>query len=177
MRFHAVGPEMVAMLAGWAVEFGLSAALGRLFDEQPIPVRDNDFAAALTRTPAPDFVILGRHPLRLGPGLSLPLLVQANPGCLILQLGQQVDDGLRESLVGAVSDDPADLVLWRRLIARARRSMRSGAEVINPVTGASVTNRSHRYTDEAFALQSAGVAMLAVAGWVIYRLGPGQDAT
>ena len=38
-------------------------------------------------------------------------LVQANAGSLILQLGKHDGDGVRESLLGAVTNDPADLRL------------------------------------------------------------------
>ena len=74
-----------------------------------------------------------------------------------------------------MSHDPADLELWKRLIARARRSMRTGAIITNPMTGASTVKRSHRYTDEALQLQSTGVTMLAGAGWNTYRLSPDLD--
>jgi hypothetical protein len=177
LQFHAVGPEAVAMVADWATEFDLAAVLGRLFDDQHVPVRDGDFAAALAVIPRPDFVLLSRRPLRLGPGLDLHRLAQANAGSLILQLGRHVDEGLRESFLGAATDNPADLKLWRQLIARARRSMRSGAVITNPVTQASMIDRSHRYTDEALRLQSTGVTMLAVGGWNTYRLTPDPDST
>ena len=91
-------------------------------------------------------------------------------------LGRLGDGGVRESFLGAVTDIPADFELWRRLIARARRSMRKGAVVTNPATQASMVVRSHRYTDEALRLQSTGVTMLAFAGWNTYRLLPESPA-
>ncbi|MDG4823257.1 hypothetical protein O7635_15480 [Asanoa sp. WMMD1127] len=170
LQFHAAGPEAVAMVAGWAAELGLEAVLGRLFDDRLVPARHGDFEPALAALPNPDFVLLNRRPLQTGPGMNLSRLALANPGSLILLLGRLADEGLRESSLGAVADDPADFALWRRLISRARRSMRRGAVVTNPVTQASMVLPSHRYTDEALRLQSAGVIMLAVGGWNTYRL-------
>jgi hypothetical protein len=45
------------------------------------------------------------------------------------------------------------------------------------VTGASAGKRSHRYTDEALQLQSAGVTMLAAGGWNTYELSPDLNPT
>ncbi|MDI6102070.1 hypothetical protein QLQ12_25965 [Actinoplanes sp. NEAU-A12] len=172
LQFHACGPEAINMVASWAKEHDLAAALGRLFPDEQVAVRDGDFTAALAIIPLPDFVMLSRRPLHLGNDLRFRELAEANTGALILNLGRHTAEGIRESALGAITYDSADLELWRRLIARARRSMRSGAIITNQVTGASAETRSHRYTDEALQLQSTGVTMLATAGWNTYQLSP-----
>jgi hypothetical protein len=160
------------MVASWVKEHDLAAALGRLFPDEQVAVRDGDFTAALAIMPFPDFVMLSRRPLHFGNDLRFRELAEANTGALILNLGRHTAEGIRESALGAIIYDSADLELWRRLIARARRSMRSGAIITNPVTGASAEKRNHRYTDQALQLQSTGVTMLATAGWNTYQLSP-----
>jgi hypothetical protein len=177
LQFHACGPEVIAMVARWVKEYDLAAALGRWLPQEQLAVRDGDFTAALAIMPGPDFVMLSRRPLHLSDDLRFRELAEANVGALILQLGGHTAEGIRESTMGAVTYDSTDLAVWRRLIARARRSMRSGAIITNPVTGASAVLRSHRYTDEALHLQSSGVTMLAVAGWNTYRLTPEINPT
>jgi hypothetical protein len=172
LQFHADGPEAVAMVAGWAGEFALSAALGRLFGGRPVEVGAGGFGVALQALQRPDYVLLNRRPLRLGGEPDLARLAVANPGSLILQLGRHTGEGVRESALGAGSEDPEDVALWRRLVGRARRCMRRGAVVTNPMTGASASLPSHRFTEDALRLQAGGSTMLAIAGWNTYRLLP-----
>ena len=54
LQFHACGPEAIDMVAGWAREYDLAAALGRLFSDEQVAVRDGDFTAALATRASPN---------------------------------------------------------------------------------------------------------------------------
>jgi hypothetical protein len=84
IQFHACGPEAIAMVAGWTSEFNLAAAVGRMFPDEQVAVRDGDFTAALATMPHPDFVLLSRRPLHLNEDLCLSDLIEANVGTLIV---------------------------------------------------------------------------------------------
>ena len=77
-------------------------------------------------------------------------------------------DGLRESLVGGVTEDLETLRLWRRLIRQARRGMHKGASARHPATGETRPALSHLHTQGAHDLALSGTRMLAIAGGTEY---------
>jgi hypothetical protein len=172
LQFHATNAEIVSMAADWAREFSLPAGLGMIFDDQATTVENDDFASALQIVPTPDFVILGKRPLLLPPGADLYRLKDLNNDILVLQPGRQRENGLDESVMNGIGDTPEVAKLWRRLIDRARRSMRSGAVITSPDTGELARLPSHRFTDGALQLQKSGVTMRNIAGTQTWRLAP-----
>lgn len=170
LQFHATNSEIVAMAAGWTREFSLHAALGMLFGDHAVAVEDGDFNEALQAVPVPDFVILGTGPLRLPKGADLYQLTGMNSNILVLQPGAQRENGLSESVMAGVGDDPQATGLWRRLVNRARRSMHAGAVITDPSRGRLTRYPSHRFTDGALRLQESGVSMRGPAGHQLYRL-------
>jgi hypothetical protein len=103
LQFHACGPEAITMVASWTKEYDLAAALGRMFPDEQVAVRDGDFTAALATMPSPDFVMLSRRPLHLSNNLRRRELAEANAGALILDLGRHTTEGVRESALGAMT--------------------------------------------------------------------------
>ncbi|MEU4242366.1 ribonuclease E inhibitor RraB [Actinoplanes sp. NPDC026619] len=173
LQFHATNSEVVAMATEWVREFSLHAGLGTYFAEQAVAVQNGDFGKALAIVPAPDFLILGTQPLLLPKGADLYRLKGMNHDYFVVQLGQRSDTDLRETFMAGVGSDPQTIKLWRRLVGRARRSMHSGAVVINPVMGRLGRLPSHRFTDGALRLQESGVSMRPFAGGNLYRLTTG----
>ncbi len=90
-------------------------------------------------------------------------------GMFVIHAGTLTDEGLRESAMGAVHDDPEALNLWGGLIRRARAEAHVGASVVNPTTEARMHAPSHRHLPGAHDLASSGVVMLAAAGWNRYE--------
>lgn len=172
IQFHAAGPEMIGLAAGWAREFSLYAAIGRLFEGTAVTAEKGDPAPALEFIPNPDYLLLKVHPIQVPAGASLYDLVRINEGCLVLQLGRHRPEGVPESSLHAASADAATMKLWRRLIARARRHMNRGAVMVSPNRNSCERAPGHLYTDEALNLQRTGVTMLAIAGSVTFRLTP-----
>lgn len=170
LQFHATNSEIVAMATAWAREFSLHAGLGTLFGDQTVAAENGNFGEALEVVPAPDFVILGLHPLRLPKGASLYRLKGMNSDIFVLQPGAELENDLAESVMVGIGDDPHAIKLWRRLVDRARRSMRSGAVITDPCRAHLARCPSHRFTDGALRLQESGVSMRGLAGSQLYRL-------
>jgi hypothetical protein len=110
------------------------------------------------------------HPIDTGASTSLEFLAR-NPGVLTVTPGRLTSDGLREAALGAVAEDEESVARWRTVQRRARSSLRRGAHVVNPVSGAREAVPSHLYSAGAAALAARGVPILAAAGWNQYQLG------
>ena len=76
---------------------------------------------------------------------------------------------MRESAIGAITEDRGSIEQWKKIRLRAKKSMRRGARAINPSTGAGSDVKDHYYTDGAMRLALQGVKMLTVAGWIEYE--------
>jgi hypothetical protein len=116
-----------------------------------------------------DRIVLSIPPIVAGGGSSTDFIRQ-NPGVLTILLGEQSEKILRESFLGAMTDDLSYMATWKRLRALAKKSMQEGAWVVNGSSGARMRSENHCFTPEARRLASVGVKMLARAGWVEYEL-------
>lgn len=76
---------------------------------------------------------------------------------------------LRESAIGAMTDDADSIETWKLIRLRAKKAMHQGARAKNPMTGASREVKDHYSTDGARWLARNGVKMLPAAGWVEYE--------
>ena len=102
--------------------------------------------AAVDESVTTNEIVLGRRPLRHD---SNRWTFLGQNDCLIVSIGDLRPEGLRESALGVVSDDPHMIRMVRRIIRRLRDSMLSGAWVVNPMSGDRGLLKSHRYTDGA----------------------------
>lgn len=82
-------------------------------------------------------------------------LLDANEGCLVLDIGRLRGRSLEESCLNTTRASP----LWKKAAADLRRRTTAGATGVHEVSGASVRYRAHRFTPEARALSEQGVAL------------------
>lgn len=95
--------------------------------------------------------------------------IDKNPDSLTLLLGTRTPDGVRASMLGASTEDPASLTAWKKVRTRARKSMKKGAWVVNPASGERKESPSHLYTPQAEQLVGTGAKLLAGAGGNYYE--------
>ena len=67
-------------------------------------------------------------------------------------------------------EDQESAAAWRKVIARAKKSMLKGALIVNPY-GDRFDDPKHAYTPGALDLYRAGTDMLGFAGAMRYELG------
>ena len=92
-----------------------------------------------------------------------------NPGSLFIEIGNQTENGLKESCLSAMTDDPTLLKCWKKIANKLKKITFAGAWSINPHTSAKYFFKNHRYTSGAKELEVNGIKMLPAAGWNIYK--------
>ena len=170
LQFHATADELVAWAADWALEHELQMAVERFFPEtRCVAVEGTDVTSALEKLGGTwNRIWFSKKPLAIDPLVDLPFGGESE--CMVLSAGSMTGDGLRESAVGAVSVDPSALRTWRRIIKSAKKHLRKGASVFNPVSGARQRQENHYFTEGALEASLDGVKMLAAAGWNQFEL-------
>ena len=101
-------------------------------------------------------------PVLAGGGLNE--FLDRNSSALLLDIGRQTVEGLRESWLTAKTQAPGLYSKWKEFADRLRSITKLGTVAINPQTGASVSLKGHRFSPGAKKLESEGVPMLPVAG-------------
>jgi hypothetical protein len=169
LQFHADPDELLhTLLPAWIKGHSLSIATERFTPIYHVELVNPALIPALPKGGV-DQVALCRGPINTAVRSSMEFL-KANPDCLWVTLGRLDDEGLRESVLGAFASDQDGLKTWRHIRRRATASLRKGAEVVNPVSGARGEVPNHYYSDGALALAKRGVSMLAFGGWNRYEL-------
>lgn len=169
LQFHATREEVVAMVAAWAADLDLYVAVERLFPTYQLKPMGR--GAAVDLSPVRDDVdriSLCCYPFDPDVTTSLEFL-RRNPHVLVVSIGQRQGDSLRESVIGAMTDDTLSVEKWKKLRLRAKKSMNQGALARNPVTGTSGEAKGRYFTDGARKLADQGVKMFPEAGWVEYE--------
>jgi len=165
LQFHGESSEILDIVAGWARDWKLDIVLERLFpDYSAVLLANRDVRKVAAELGDVRRVVLGVTALNLS-GCPTEEVVTQNPDCMTLTLGKRTEDALRESALAARTDNPESLQIWRTLAKQLRASMRRGAWVVNPHSGARGFVKNHLYTAGAEQLASTGVRMLAFAGW------------
>ncbi len=118
-----------------------------------------------------------------GPFDSTVKFGEANPGSLVMDPPEVIPDpfgspqqGLRESMFWARSDDAAEMRNWRAVRRRLEKSLHRGADVVSAQGLGRAPVKSHRFTDGAYALYREGLLMLAIGGSTRYELWPPSEA-
>lgn len=93
-----------------------------------------------------------------------------NPTAMLIDIGDQTEHEMKESFIGAKTDDATAMKLWRRIATEWRKRTLSGATAVNPRTGARGVIKTHRFTRAASDLDRAGVRMWALGGKSFYEL-------
>ena len=158
IQFHADPEEAVELALRLAREQGLTVVVESFFPRYRArklgddgTVRHADRVVLCSRVP--DLSAATAH------GFTT-----RNSDCLYLVIGPYGREGLRESMLGGVSDDDETWRRWKAMIGRARAGMHRGATARDPASGTSSPDPAHLHMRGAHALAEQGVAMLAIAG-------------
>lgn len=92
-----------------------------------------------------------------------------NIGNLIIELGKENDNMIRESSMGCMSEGEID-ILWRRIISSYKRGLLKGAWGVNPKNGNKNFYKNHYYTKGIKKAYEAGYKLCAFAGNCIYEI-------
>lgn len=179
LQFHAEPHELLCVLPEWLAGVRVHVVVERFSPTYSLRPSTLDGLCEETELAVVDRVALSLHPISTD-ARSGQELFERSPTILSVLPGVLTDDGLRETLMSAIDDDPASSVAWRRVRRRALSSMRRGAVVVNPVTGDRAELGSHPFTQGALDLYRRGVPMLALGGWNLYELDDrvsGKDST
>jgi hypothetical protein len=168
VQFHALPWEMPRLVADliFSDELIMVEVLGSppRFIERPPPrsdLQDDNQRRGLIFT-------LDRP--QIAGAASLHQFQQRNPDALTLEIGAITPDGLTESWLSAKTENQAAVKRWRQASKSLRAEMLSGAEAVNPQTGASGPMKWHRFTKAAQTAYAEGLKMLPAAGNSIVRL-------
>ena len=169
-QFHADPAEFDRLVGDWIDGLDFEVAAEIFWPSyQVLSVDGSTVGTGGLEVPGLSRVVLSRIPIDVHVSTSREFL-QKNFGCLTILVGRLTSEGLSEAFLSAASDDPEDLVVWRKMIRRVNKSMHRGGVVVNTWSGARQENTSHRYTAGALTLFERGVAMRATDA-VIYELG------
>jgi hypothetical protein len=165
LQFHAAPDEIPRLVGVLAAAHGLRVAVERFFPTtQCIATSADGIAAAIQELGGEcDRFWLCAEPLTVDASKDPPLA--GRPECMAVSVGRLTPEGLRESAIGAVSDNRDAVRTWRGVLKDAKKQMSKGAWAVNPASGARVVVPDHFYTDGARALSASGTKMLAAAGW------------
>lgn len=169
-QFHAAPDELLALASNWAAEHHLRMAVERFFPQaRCVVVTGTYLGSAIENLDGVwNRIWFSKVPLVIDHSKDSPF----EPECMTLTAGSLMPDGLRESVLGAVSDDIDAIRKWRKVIKSVKSTMLTGAWVLNPATGARQRVEGHYFTEGALALNQSGVKMLAMAGWNEFKLDP-----
>ncbi|WP_157856327.1 hypothetical protein [Actinacidiphila yeochonensis] len=168
LQFHADRIEVLAVVSHWAQQSRFTVVAesfrpvyqARLVDRTEIPADLN---------PVPDRISLSVRPVNLDVSTALEYM-RKNPDVLAITFGDQSNGALRETFLGAMTDDSASLADWRRLRNDLRKLMFKGASVENVITGVRVRKEAHLYTAGAKRMAEAGVSILGPTDAIKYVL-------
>jgi hypothetical protein len=147
LQFHADPAETLDLLGAWLVGLDVSVVDERL-GEDPVTRHVPNLDALHSGWTDSVTHLLGVVPVEHGeslPPFGSPVLDRdwrRNLDCLTIVVGAMTSEGLRESALGAVSNDTDRVRTWRRIKARAQRTMHHGGIAVNPMTARALRSRA-----------------------------------
>ena len=163
IQFHALPDELLSLVKSIMHDFGIHVTAMRFSPFEAIEVTpdtlDNVFAE---NSPYEELALTVDRPVL--PARSNTDFAEKNPNKLRLDIRRVHPDGLRQTFLSAHSEDATALPLWKKIAQRLKAATKAGVIVKNPDTGASVEDRTFRYSPGAKALAARGVRMLPLAG-------------
>lgn len=164
LQFHVAPAEALTLAGEWARKRDLTVAVERFFPTYRASVVGDGMPRAGDEEDRIDRVALCRGTPDVTASSAHEFATQ-NRRCLFLTIGELEDDGLRQSSLGAVTDDDEDLRTWRSVVREAKAPMHRGAVLRDPDGEVARHLPHHLHTVGAHDLAQQGVAMLPVAGW------------
>jgi hypothetical protein len=167
LSFHGSRDDISSLLSPWVSELQVTLVGEQFFPNYRVVVLADGLSSAALQS-------LNRVSLQRGnpdlSGLSAASFVDKNPTGLLITLGRQEPTGLRESLLGAMTEDVVAMRMWKKVRNDLHRSLAKGAWVVNTVTGARVRDDAHLYGPGAKQLQEEGVPILGYGEAIRYEL-------
>ena len=162
IQFHGTIEEAVSLLDKFAKSTAFYATAVR-FPPFSAETVKHELLANVVGERNVQTLVLTLQPAAL-PAATMGVLLDNNPGALLLDLGRLTKAGLEESCLAARALTPKQAEAWRPLVRSLKAHTKAGAVAHNPDTGASVHLRAHRYTEGAMRLNNSGVRMVAAGG-------------
>jgi hypothetical protein len=103
---------------------------------------------------------------------SIEELRQTNPEVLVLEIGHLTTNGLKESWLWSMCNDPVASKRWNSVAAKIRRHTKSGMRAVNPRTGGVAEQKSLRFTRGAQIAYHSGTPLLSFVGFAILQPPP-----
>lgn len=171
VQLHASPDELALFIGDVAREFNLHVVLFRFrptfsCESVPDPLK---LADVMDLKAGHEVVLLLNEP-QLEAGNQLQFY-DLNPGCISIDFGRWLPQGLRQSSVGYKTDDAATISIGTEILKRLKKLCVAGVRITNPKTGKSTISKTYRYTARALALEQSGVQMLPIGG-NLAKLGP-----
>ncbi len=163
IQFHAAPEELLIFVKQIVKDYGLHVVAMKFFPFGAIEVNSSGLDGIFAESSPYD---------QLGLIVSKPILsmrgtmdfLDKNPNALCISIERKGEKGMRQSSLSARTDDAAILSVWKKVAKLLKDMTQTGVIVINPDTGASVLDRTFRYSAGAKSLASSGLPMLPIAG-------------
>lgn len=168
LSFHAARGDVHSILSPWIMELKVAVAGERFFPAYEVSlIEDWSIGPAVLDSLNRISLHLGNIDLAVSSALGF---TDANPSGLAIVLGRDDENGLRESFLGATTDDEAAIRAWRKVRNGFQGSMNKGAWIVNTGNGTRVRDESHLYASGAKLLQERGVPILGNSERIQYEL-------
>lgn len=168
-QFHGDRQEVARMVAQWALSSGTLLVEERFFPEYRLRLADelelNEYAEL---TDDVNRISLVPRPGNFN-AVSALEFVQNNPSILVVHLGKQSVNVLKESLFSATADDPKIAKMWKNLRDQAKASMFNEAWVKNVNSDARRWLPGHFYTAKAKEIADSGIVLPGSTDWLVYE--------
>jgi hypothetical protein len=167
LSFHGSRDDISSLLSPWISELQVMVVGEQFFPAYRVNLLEKGLSSATLQALNRISLHLGNVDLSASSALSF---IEKNSTGLLVTLGRQDPRGLRESLLGAMTDDRVAMGMWRKVRNDLQKSLAKGAWVVNTGTGTRVRDDAHLYGPGAKQLQDEGVPILGHSEAVRYEL-------
>ncbi|NEA34822.1 hypothetical protein [Streptomyces sp. SID13031] len=167
LSFHGSRDDISSLLSPWVAELQVKVVGEQFFPNYRADLLKEDLSS--TALQSLNRISLQRGTVDLSVS-SASSFIDRNSTGLLVALGRQDPRGLRESLLGAMTDDGVAMRMWKKVRNDLHRSLARGAWVVNTVTGTRTRDDGHLYGPGAKQLQNEGVPILGHGEAVRYEL-------
>jgi hypothetical protein len=166
IQFIAKKREILHFLYEWSKKNDLIMIVGVIFPEFAIKKIDEDIE--IFDAENLEFAILTKRNESLE-FESYKTFIEEYKGDLVTMLGQDVENELHESSMGAISDKELNL-LWKKCIGCWKKKLLKGGWVVNPEKNVRKYHKNLFYTALAQEAYRNGTKILPISGWCYYEL-------
>lgn len=170
MNFHTTQLEVFELIKKVMSEFDLTVITIKLFPnferelisfEEIDEKKDHIFTSEM-------IVFCKKKPMEISTNYAV--FLEQTKGNLVLQIGEQTEEFIKESTMGTIVEDSEMLKLWKKVIIKLKKEMKNGVWVLNPHKGVGRFYKDHYYTKGAKVAYLNGCRIKPIAGWLEYHL-------